>query len=116
MEIRGADEIDSVALNVDYTRCNPTPGSACESKTLEEVQAYLGHPELIIMSNQQRFDGTIYGHTTVVSEAVIWNQHIDKSQANWMQTTFDSKFVFDETNYLDLGITTPRPFNAFKLD
>ena len=51
MTIRGADEIDSIALNVDYTTCDRTLGGKCAEKTLEELQKYLGHPELIIMAN-----------------------------------------------------------------
>ena len=68
-----------MALNVDFTNCERTPGSVCASKTLEELQAYLGHPELVIMSNQQRFDNMVYDSETIISESVIWNQHIDKS-------------------------------------
>ena len=52
MEIRGADEIDSIALNIDYTTCERVAGSECAKKTKEDLQEYLGHPELIIMSNQ----------------------------------------------------------------
>jgi len=49
--IRGADEIDSVALNVDFTPCDPIPGSVCATKSLEDIKEYLGRPELVIMSN-----------------------------------------------------------------
>ena len=78
--------------------------------TKEELQNYLGHPELIIMSNQQRFDNLVYDDNTIVSEATIWNQHIDKTQANWMRTSFDSMAVSDEIAYLDVGQVTPRPY------
>lgn len=105
-----------MALNVDFTNCERTPGSVCASKTLEELQAYLGHPELVIMSNQQRFDNMVYDSETIISESVIWNQHIDKSQANWMQTSFDSMGIADEIAYLDIGIVTPRSFNQFSMD
>lgn len=116
LTIRGADEIDSVALNIDFTPCDRVEGSVCASRTLEELQTYLGHPEMVIMSNQQRFDNTIYTHETIISEAVIWNQHIDKRQANWMKTTYDSMGIADEIAYLDIGIVTPRSFSRFSLD
>jgi len=52
MTIRGADEIDSIALNIDYTTCDRSKGGACAQMTKRDLQNYLGHPELIIMSNQ----------------------------------------------------------------
>jgi len=115
MTIRGADEIDSIALNVDYTTCDRSLGGECAKKTLDELKAYLGHPELIIMANQQRFDNTIYDDDTIINEAVVWNQHINKSQTNWMLTSFDSMAVSDEIAYLDVGLVTPRPFSKYTL-
>ena len=84
MTIRGNDEIDSIALNIDYTTCDRSQGGKCAEMTKEDLQKYLGHPELVIMSNQQRFDNLVYDDNTIISEALIWNQHIDKTQTNWM--------------------------------
>jgi hypothetical protein len=67
------------------------------------------------MYNQQRFDNTVWDEKAVVSESVIWNQHIDKSQANWMQTYFTSRAIMDEIAYLDIGIVYPKPYSSFEL-
>jgi hypothetical protein len=60
------------------------------------------------MSNTQRFDNSVYTSETVINEAVIFNQHIDKSQPNWMVTSYDSWLIVDEISYLDIGQHTPR--------
>lgn len=113
--IRGTDEIDSIALNIDFTTCDRTLGGECAKKTLKDLQDYLGHPELIVMANQQRFDNTDWTHKSIVNEAVVWNQHIDKRQANWMLTFFNSMAVMDEIDYLDIGVVTPRLFSSYSL-
>ena len=109
--IRGADEIDSVALNIDYTTCDRSKGGKCAEMTKESLKDYLGHPELIIMYNQQRFDNSVYNDATIVNEAVIWNQHINKDQTNWMLTQYTTCSVEDEIAYMDVGIIEPREFH-----
>ena len=51
LEIRGGDEVDSVVLNIDYVRCDKDSGGKCNKLTLEKLQNYLGHPELVLMFN-----------------------------------------------------------------
>lgn len=45
LKIQGHDEIDSIALNVDYIACRTCKGSQ------SSLQKYLNHPELVIMYN-----------------------------------------------------------------
>jgi hypothetical protein len=52
--IRGINELDSVAINFDFNAC-----SDC-GKSFEEIQDFLGYPELIIYSNSERFDNSIF--------------------------------------------------------
>jgi hypothetical protein len=54
LTIRGIDELDSIAINFNFNAC-----PEC-NKTMEETREYLGYPELIIYSNSERFDNTIY--------------------------------------------------------
>jgi hypothetical protein len=74
------DEIDSVSLNIDLMPCKPSEYNdfTCAEQTLDELKDYLGRPELIIYQNNQRFDSTVYNEKCIVSESMIWNQHIDK--------------------------------------
>ena len=44
--IRGQDEIESIVLNINYMAAHDT------IKTLDEIKAWLGHPELIVYSNK----------------------------------------------------------------
>ena len=83
--IRGQNEIDSVALNVDFMPCNSTAVDYCDPNlSLESLQDYLDHPELIILTNQQRFDNSIMNDECIIDYSYIWNYHINKQQANWM--------------------------------
>ena len=50
-----------------------------------------------------------------MSEAVIWNQHINKLQANWMLTFFNSIGVLDEVQYLDIYKPEERPFSTYSM-
>jgi len=51
--VRGQNEIDSIALNVDYMPCNSTASDYCApNMTLTDLKDYLSHPELVILSNQ----------------------------------------------------------------
>jgi hypothetical protein len=100
LAIRGADEIDSVILNIDYVRCDKNSGGKCEKLTLDKLRNYLDHPELVLMFNQQRFNKTEYVDDPIVKESIIWNQHIDKQQANWMSTYFSENKVDDSTGRL----------------
>ena len=93
--MRGSDEIDSVALNIDFV--------AALGQTREELSDYLGHPELILYYNTQRFDNSKFSSDSIVSESRIWNQHIDKRQANWMQTFLYSHEVQDTVDFVDIG-------------
>ena len=116
LEIRGSDEADSHALNIDFTTCDRVPGSVCAQDTLQGLQRYLTHPELVVMYNRQRFDESNFNRThigtpskenqdvyedSVINESVIWNQHINKLQANWMQITFDSTQVEDDVSFIN---------------
>ena len=70
------------------------------------------------MYNRQRFYEANFGQNNrgrenpsypevyqdpIISESVIWNQHINKNQANWMQVTFDSAIVEDEVSFVNLA-------------
>lgn len=81
--MRGSDEIDSIALNLDYVAAN-------SGQTKEELSEYLGHPELVIYYNTMRFNNKEFGDASIIKESRLYNQHIDKRQANWMQTYISS--------------------------
>lgn len=68
------------------------------------------------MYNQQRFDNSVYDDATIVNEAVIWNQHINKAQTNWMLTQYTTFSVEDEIAYMDVGMVEPREFHQYKLN
>ena len=105
MEIRGNDEIDSVVMNVDFIPCRSTATKTCtEGDTLESLNEYLTYPELIIYHNQKRFDSRVFTEDCVISESRNFNQHIDKSQPNWMKTLIENSDVTDDIMYLDIGI------------
>jgi len=114
MVIRGTDEIDSVALNIDLTTCDRSLGGECATRTKEDLKTYLGRPELIIFSNRQRFNNMDYTDDCIVSESVIWNQHVNKDQANWMQSFLNSMSISDEILYLDIGLAIPRDFYEYE--
>jgi hypothetical protein len=84
LKIRGHNEIDSVALNIDYIACRDC------NKTKEDVTDYLGHPELVLMYNTQSLDTYVFSgeEDFILKESKIFNAHIDKSRANWLKTYF----------------------------
>lgn len=69
--IRGNDEIDSIALNVDYIACQDD--GACKNLSKSDLHEYLNYPELVIIYNTQRFDNKIFNEDCVVNESKIWN-------------------------------------------
>jgi hypothetical protein len=52
IKIRGKDEIDSVALNIDLIPCQNTTAKTCANDSLETLQEFLTYPELVIYYNQ----------------------------------------------------------------
>jgi hypothetical protein len=53
----------------------------------------------------------------IVRESVIYNEHINKNQANWMSTYFSQHLVVDSTNRLDFrGLNDEHPFFNFNLN
>ena len=42
----------------------------------------------------------MYKNDPIVKESIIWNQHIDKQQANWMSTYFSMNEVEDSIGRL----------------
>jgi hypothetical protein len=47
---------------------------------------------------------------------MIFNQHIDKRQPNWMKTFIESDQVSDDIRYLDFGLEDERDFFKYSLD
>ena len=110
--LRGEDEIDSVALNIDFTTCDRTKGGQCARNSLTDLQNYLSHPELVIIYNSQKFDKGIldepnplslldprdhhHGKEAIVSEAVVWNRHINKMQANYMEVYYETRHLNED--------------------
>ena len=47
---------------------------------------------------------------------MIFNQHIDKSQPNWMKTYIETNEVQDEIQYLDLGFEEERGFFQYTIE
>lgn len=74
----------------------------------------MGHPELVLYQNSQRFDDKIYDGDGIISESFIQTQHIDKTRANWMQIKVESKSVVDVIKYLHIGLNEIQEFFSFE--
>jgi hypothetical protein len=48
LKIRGQSSVDCNALYIDLKHCVPSKDDNCTDQTLDDLQEYLGHPELII--------------------------------------------------------------------
>lgn len=57
----------------------------------------------------------MYDENCIVSESKVWNQHIDKRQANWMQTHLKNSLVRDEVELFNLGAPLPREYFSYGL-
>lgn len=68
LKISGTDEIDSLALNFEYL-VSPTT-----TLTQSELQQKMGHPELVILHNSQRFKSDRYKKKEfIINESKLWN-------------------------------------------
>ena len=47
---------------------------------------------------------------------MIFNQHIDKRQANWMKTFIEHNEVDDEIKYLDINDSEKRDFFSYSME
>ena len=78
LQIRGENNLDAVQINIDFYPCRPTKRKECDEYNYEDFKDYLGHPELVLYQNTQRFDEKVFTSDSIVSESFIWTQHIDK--------------------------------------
>ena len=85
--IKGENELDVIYLNIDYLARNDS------SLDLNGLKEYLEYPELIIYSNNQRFDNSIFSPESITSYSSIRMQHIDMSQPNWIETKLRNRLV-----------------------
>lgn len=72
------------------------PDNQCKHENLDEVQEYLKHPEYFLLYNYQRFEvGSFNKKDYIKNEAKILNMHVDKRQANWMNSFLSINEVQD---------------------
>ena len=114
--IRGSNEINGLQFNVDFIPCWPDPaiGKKCKKQTLAELQEHLTHPELIILSNTQRLDLNKYNDEVLIYESKLYTQHVNKLQANWMQSLVVNNELQDSISYLNLGGVENRKFFTYE--
>lgn len=114
--IRGNSEINGLQFNIDFRQCVPddVTGKKCKKQTLAQLQDHLTYPELVVLHNTQRIDLNLYDEAVLKKESKLFTQHVDKRQANWMQTFINNNELLDAISYLNYGNVEDRRYFTYK--
>lgn len=109
--LKGHAGSDSLSLGVDLKYAC---GANCTEQDRAATKAYLSSPQLVILSNSERFDSGDFTSECIVKESILTLAHIDKSQANIMQASIRQHFLEDEISFIQYGQFTPYDFFTFE--
>ena len=51
--------------------CQPTSNKSCNYTNVADIENSLGVPEIVILSNEQRFDQNAYSKNPIVNDALL---------------------------------------------
>ena len=72
---------------------------------------YFGQSNLVDRENFPQKTENVFKHP-IISDSVIWNQHINKNQANWMEIYYDTTELEDDAHWFQLYTNSSYSFNS----